>query len=319
MSYAGPVMILGAATLWGTVGPAQVAAGSTADPGVIGVLRVLVGGAVLGLFTLRGVRWRSFARAGVLAWIAVGATATGVFQIAFMHAVDTTGAAMATAVVLGLAPVATGLCARWWTGEQITGGWVAGTAAAVAGCVLLLAPWSSGGMSLVGMGLAATSGFCYGVYTVAAKRIASGHAVAAPAAVTFTLLLPGLVLSPMVLARPDGLASASSLALVAWTGIACTAVAYTLFLGGLRTTSATTAGTLSLLEPLVAVGMGVMLLREDLGVSAAAGCAMLLLGLVVVTTAGPRRDSRREVVPPSPRPLPGRTDPRGCTGSRSPA
>jgi DME family drug/metabolite transporter len=213
-------MILGVAILWGTVGPAQVAAGSTADPGVIGVLRLLVGGAVLGLFTLRGVRWRSFAHAGVLGWIGIGAAATGVFQIAFMHAVDTAGAAMATAMALGLAPIATGLCAWWWAGEQITSGWVAGTAAAVAGCVVLLAPWSSGGMSVAGMGLAATSGFCYGVYTVAAKRIVSGHAIAAPAAVTLTLLLPGLALSPMVVARPDGLASASSLALVAWTGIA---------------------------------------------------------------------------------------------------
>jgi drug/metabolite transporter, DME family len=104
--------VLLAAALWGTVGPAQVLAGSAADPGALGVGRLLAGGAVLALLGLRTGGWAALLRPGVRGWVGLAAIATGVYQVAFAHAVHELGAALGTAIALGVAPVATGLCAR---------------------------------------------------------------------------------------------------------------------------------------------------------------------------------------------------------------
>jgi drug/metabolite transporter, DME family len=274
--------VLGAAALWGTVGPAQVIAGSQADPGALGVARLLVGGAVLSLLCLRADLWRALLRREVAGWVVLAAVATGVYQVTFMHAVDEVGAALGTAIALGVAPIGTGVCARWWTGERLTAGWFCGTLAACAGTVVLLNPAGSSRLNVAGVVIALGSGLCYGVYTVAAKKFLRAGAAPLPAT-SASLLLAGLVLTPVLAARPAHLADRDSLALIGWTGIAATAGAYACFIVGLGRTSASAAGTLSLAEPLLAVALGVLLLRESLSPAAAAGCALLLTGLIVVT------------------------------------
>jgi DME family drug/metabolite transporter len=83
--------------------------------------------------------------------------------------------------------------------------------------------------------------------------------------------------------RHDHLADGDSLLLVAWLALAGTAAAYAAFVHGLDRTSASTAGTLSLAEPLLAAAAGVLVLHERLSPSATLGCLILLAGLAVVT------------------------------------
>ncbi len=69
------VAVLGAAVLWGTVGPAQVLAGSDADPLAFGAARLLLGGVVLLLVVAvlepRDLgRWRVVVRRPVLPQLA---------------------------------------------------------------------------------------------------------------------------------------------------------------------------------------------------------------------------------------------------------
>lgn len=278
----GAAAVLAAAALWGTVGPAQVLAASPADPGALGVARLLVGGLVLAVFCAKPASWRKVLRRGVIGWVLLAAVATGVYQIAFMHAVDQLGAALGTAVALGVAPIATGLCARWWTSERFTAGWIAGTLAAVTGCVILLNPWGTAPASLTGVGIALVSGLCYGVYTVAAKRYLQAGVPALPAT-SITLLVAGVALSPLLAIHPEYLIDARSLALIAWIGLAGTAAAYAAFIYGLRRTTAPTAGTLSLAEPLLAAALGFLVLQEQLTASALIGCLILIAGLAIVT------------------------------------
>lgn len=229
--------MLGAALLWGTVGPAQVLAESEADPGALGVARLLIGGAALAALSSRGSAWRQLLRRDVIGWLLLAALATGVYQVAFMHAVDQLGAALGTAIALGVAPVVTGLCARWWTHDRMTLGWAAGTAAAIIGCTVLLDPWGAEGVAGTGVAVALVSGACYGVYTVAAKRFLSTGVPALPAT-SFTLILAGVLLSPIIVLNPAHLADADSLLLIGWIGLAGTALAYALFVYGLRRTTA---------------------------------------------------------------------------------
>lgn len=289
---AGPAAVLGAALLWGTVGPAQVLAGSAADPGSLGVARLLVGGLALAVLAPRLALWRKVLRADTFGWVLLAALATGVYQVTFMHAVDQLGAALGTAIALGVAPVATGLCARWWMRDKLTLGWATGTGAAILGCAVLLGPTGTSGIEAAGIGVALVSGACYGVYTVAAKRFLTAGVPALPAT-SLTLLLAGVALSPLLLARPEHLAEGSSLALIGWTGLAGTAVAYALFISGLQHTTAPVAGTLSLAEPLLAAALGMLVLQERLSLAAYGGCALLLCGLIAVTVLEARQSRRR--------------------------
>ena len=287
----GAATVLSAAALWGTVGPAQVLAASAADPGALGVARVLLGGLGLALFCRRPAAWRALTRRDVIGWVLLAALATGVYQITFMHAVEQLGAALGTTIALGVAPITTGLCAHWWTAEHLTLGWTLGTVAAVVGCVILLNPWGTEQISVAGISIALISGSCYGAYTVATKRFLQAGAPALPAT-TITLLVAGIALSPLLWLHHDHLTDPNSLLLIAWIALAGTTAAYAAFVHGLHRTTAPTAGTLSLAEPLLSAALGVLVLHERLSPAATLGCLILLAGLATVTLVDARSRPR---------------------------
>ncbi|MFJ3944035.1 DMT family transporter [Streptomyces griseoaurantiacus] len=302
----GAGLVLGAALLWGTVGPAQGLAGEVMNPAALGGWRLVVGGAVLALLCRRHLRGlRPVLRRGLVRPLLVCALATGVFQAAFLYATARTGAALATVVALGVAPVATGVIARLVTGEALTRTWALSTAAAVLGCALLFVPDGAGRAEADVLGLltAAASGVCYGLYTVYARRLATDHpGVHLPTVSALALLLGSVPLLPWMAGSVTALARPAALGLVAWLGLAATALAYWLFSVGLRTTGAAAVGTLSLAEPLAATVLGVFVLHEHLTATAATGSLLIMGGLVLacLPAAASPAPARREPAQPAP-------------------
>jgi DME family drug/metabolite transporter len=218
----------------------------------------------------------------------LAAVSTGVFQAVFFAAVDRTGAGLATLVALGAAPAATGVCAHYLQGEPITLGWVASTVGAVAGCALLLLPNGRSGVDALGVLLALIAAGCYGGYTVAAKQLLrTGRPV--EGVIAASLLGGGLVLAPAFTLHSSGLLSARGVLLVVWLGLVCTALAYVLFVRGLRNVPASTAGTLSLAEPLVAVTVSALMLGERLAALTVIGGSLLLAGIAFASLPSLRR------------------------------
>jgi drug/metabolite transporter, DME family len=302
----GSLQVLAAAALWGTTGPVQVLARLPVAPAAVGGMRILAGGLVLLARTLarRGsgpLATPARGGPGPLAALArqrchrrpllAASCATGVFQAAYFTSVSRTGAALATAIVFGVAPVTTGLAARVIGRSPLGWGWAAGTGCAVAGCVLLLLPGHASRVDGVGVVLAIVAAGCYAVYTVSAKRLADDGA-AMPAAVSITLIAGGLLLTPWLVAAGPGLFTGRALLTAAWLGPVTTAAAYMLFVQGLRTVSAATAGTLSLAEPLIAALAGIGLLHEHLTAPAVIGCGLLAAGLAFASLQPPRRRAR---------------------------
>ena len=195
----GAFLVLAAAALWGTTGPVQVLARLPVAPAAVGGMRILTGGLVLLAWTLvRRATGRSAPSIRLRRhWrpLLAASCATGVFQAAYFTSVSRSGAALATAIVFGVAPVATGLAA-WVIGRSPLGlGWAASTACAVAGCILLLSPGPGSRADGVGVVLAVVAAACYAVYTVSAKRLAEDGA-AMITAVSITLIAGGLMLTP---------------------------------------------------------------------------------------------------------------------------
>jgi DME family drug/metabolite transporter len=73
--------------------------------------------------------------------------------------------------------------------------------------------------------------------------------------------------------------------LLVYLGLGPTAVAYALFTAGLGRVPATVAGIVSLLEPLTATTLGLLVFGERLGAVGVAGACLLLAALTLLTTA----------------------------------
>jgi DME family drug/metabolite transporter len=111
------------------------------------------------------------------------------------------------------------------------------------------------------------------------------------AAATFTLA--ALWLSPALLAEPAVRAPlVLGWPLFLYLGLGPTACAYALFTIGLRRLPATVAGIATLLEPLTAATLGLLVFGEHLGLAGAAGALLLLASLILVAAGLETRASR---------------------------
>jgi drug/metabolite transporter, DME family len=133
--------VLAAAVLFGTTGTSQALGPDTTTPLGVGTARLAIGGAALvAVLPLLGGRPRDAVRmwrtpAGLLAGVC-----TAGYQVAFFAAVASAGVAVGTLVTIGSGPLFAGLLAWAVLGSRPTRGWVAATAACVAGLVLLSSP-----------------------------------------------------------------------------------------------------------------------------------------------------------------------------------
>ena len=281
ISY-GTLLILIAAILWGTTGTSQALAPLGAHPLTVGALRLAVGGSALLLFALiRGQITRDCFRRPVVTLVAALLVAT--YQISFFKAVGATGVAVGTMVAIGSGPLFAGLFALIFHRERPDRRWLIATALALAGLRVLFipAPGSTTQINSTGVLLALLAGASYAGYALSLKHLLPGNSSDAIIAIVFTL--GGLLLSPFLFhtdlhwaIEPGGLLVVSHLGLIA------TALAYLLFARGLQSVPAVHAVTLSLAEPLTAATLGIIVLKEQLTLTAAIGMALVLVGLIVL-------------------------------------
>lgn len=158
--------------------------------------------------------------------------------------------------------------------------WV--VAAMVIGGLLILVPEPRLGNRLVeGLAWGVASGFAFALLAVSNRALAARHP---PATIAFwqnvcaaVCLLPMLALSP---ALPD----ARDLALLVVLGLACTALAHTLFIRSMRALTAHTASVVATLEPVYGIALAAVLLGEVPDTRTMLG-ALLIVGAVLAASA----------------------------------
>lgn len=215
---------------------------------------------------------------------------TALYQGLYFLAVLSVGVSVATVVALGLAPILATVwehaAVRTWPSWRELGV----LAAALAGLILISAhaghgPAAGADQPTWGLLLAVASGATYAATTVL------GHTLAQqvdPVALTTCATAAGAV----ALAPFFGVAAASgqpvlgwdpvSLALLAYLGVATMALSYGLLYAGLRTTSGSAATVATLVEPLAAASLAVVLLGERLPWQAVLGGILILAAVVVL-------------------------------------
>ena len=163
----------------------------------------------------------------------------------------------------------------------------------VSGLALTVPRFDGLGASLRGLAWGVLSGATFAWLAVRNRRYASTHparsialwqnAFAALCLVPVALLWPGAATWP----------GARDLALIVVLGVACTALAHTLFVASLATVSAHAASIVAALEPVYGIALAAWLLGERPTPGMLAGCA-LLVGAAVVASRGagaPRDDA----------------------------
>lgn len=313
------LLVLAAAVCFGTTGTAQ-ALGPEADPISLGAARILIGGGALAAVALavhlsgrRGdatgtsvaptsggsvgprVRRRLSMPFGAGVTVAVGALGVLAYQPAFFAGTAANGVAVGTVVALGSAPVLTGAL-DWALRRRFPGRvWIAATVLATAGVAILAAATGTGPSAVDPLGVAASvgAGASYAVYTLAGKSLldrgwtpsaSMGSMFGVAAAVSLPVLL---TTDAAWITTPEGLAMAL------WLGLVTTTAAYLLFGAGLKRLTPATVSTLTLAEPLTATLLGVLVLQEQLPVTAVAGLLVLASGIVLLAVASSRRMPRR--------------------------
>ncbi len=284
--------VTAAGVLWGTAGVAGLALGERTglQPLSVGWYRLAIAALVLlGARALRG-GWRpAVARADLPRVAGVGVLLAW-YQVAFFAAVDHAGVALATLVTLGLAPVLVAV-ATAAAGRERPRAAVLAALVAIAGLALLVGVPSGGDPAgrVPGALLALGSAAGYAGVTLLSRglagRVAPADLTVAGFVVGAVALLPLAAASGLGLAAPGAAPSAGTLALLLYLGAVPSALAYSLFFAGLRTTGATAAAVITLVEPLTAAVLAAVLVGERLGPAGLAGGALLLAAVVTLALA----------------------------------
>ncbi|PYN08310.1 MAG: EamA family transporter [Candidatus Rokuibacteriota bacterium] len=279
-----------AAVSWGTTGSVTtlLVSHASATPLLVGAARMLTG-AVLLLAAARLVEGAIRPAPGE-AWryLALGAC-MALFQATYFTAVTRVGIAVTALVAICSAPIMIAALATALLGERPTRGLVVALVLGVAGTALLVAApvaTPTAPRPLSGVLLALAAGLAYALYVVIAKAAVMRTAPLRLAALTFAvaavLMAPALLMPGAVTQLALGWLG------LLYLGAVTTAGAYALYTAGLRYVSASAAGVASLLEPLTATLLGVLLFGERFGVLGWIGAALLLAGLALLVEGEPR-------------------------------
>jgi len=153
----------------------------------------------------------------------------------------------------------------------------------VAGLVLTVPGFDGRDASLRGLAWGVLSGMTFAWLAVRNRRYAQSHPARSIA--LWQNAFAALCLAPLVLFWPAAARwpTAHEAALVLVLGVACTALAHTLFVASLSTVSAHTASVVAALEPVYGIALAAWLLGERPAGGMLAGCALLVAAAVVAS------------------------------------
>jgi len=277
------------ALLWGTTGTA-----ATFAPGVgplaIGAVSLGLGGILQAVIAVPALGRKRLALVGRWRVVVLGAVAVAIYPLAFYSSMHLAGVAIGSVVSLASAPLASGVLERVIDHSTLSLPWMVAAALGVVGSTLLCLSKLDGqngplASTLAGMALGLVAGITYAGYSWAAHRLMhDGLGRAASMGAVFggggLLLLPVLLLTGGPL-----LATREAVTVGAYMALVPMFLGYVLFGYGLAQVPASTATTLTLIEPAVAAILAVVVVGEQLAVLGWAGLGLIGIVLVILAAA----------------------------------
>ena len=216
--------------------------------------------------------------------LAVNGALLAVHWVAFFAAVQRTSVAI-TLVGYASFPLFVVLFERGEGGQSEQGGRVGRASVAalvVAGLLLTVPSFAPGDRGAQGLLLGVLSGLAFAILVLRNRSL-----VARIEPTTIALwqnAAAALFLAPVVLVTPGSRVPApADWMLLIVLGVACTALAHTLFIASMRRVSAHTASVVAALEPVYGIALAVVLLGEIPSLRTLAGAALIVVAAIVAS------------------------------------
>ena len=290
-AWRGLLLVSGAGVVWGTIGPAVqlVHAGSGLSPWTIGAYRAIAAVTALVAASLATGRLPACVALSRSRWrrVIVTGLSTAAFQLLFFVAVLAAGVSVATVVSLGLPPVLLLVLAAVQRRRAPTPGQVVTVTTALAGLALVSVAGGTGAgaapNAALGILAALGSGTAYAVSTHVGAPLSRGEDALTVTTATTTVaaaaLVPGGLAVATLRGEPMTTSDAGSWLLLVYLGVVTMGFAYVLLFAGLRSTASGTAVVATLLEPVTAVLIAVLLLDEQPTAAVAVGALLILAAI----------------------------------------
>ncbi|WP_017349215.1 DMT family transporter [Pantoea sp. A4] len=279
--------VLIAALLWGTTGTAATFAPAL-SPLAIGAVAMGTGGILQAL-----VAWSAIIRQRRQIWqqrryLLMGAVAVAIYPLSFYASMHLAGVAVGTVISIGSAPLLSALLEFWLEGHRLSRRWMWGSAVGVTGMGLLTFAESHGSQAvnthaLVGILLGLVAGLTYAFYSWSARQMMQ-QGTSGRAAMGATFGIGGLLLMPVLLLTGAPLLHAWVNAAVGiYMALVPMFIGYLCYGMGLARIRASTATTITLLEPVVAAILAVVWVGETLPLMGWGGIVLIVGCLVIIT------------------------------------
>lgn len=286
-SRRGILLILLSGVLWGTVGTSsKILYGiSATTPLSVGFFRLAISVPVLLTACWITQRRKIFevSRHDLALMFFMGLT-TALYQLFYLASVERAGVAVATLITLCTAPIMVAVFSVIITKERPSTFAVLALIGALAGTAILVGFQENTGdvsRSLSGKFLALGSALGYAIITLTTRKLAGRYHPIQPIAISFTI--GAIVLFVITLSKGVVLDySPVGWSLLVYLGVIPTALAYVLFITGMRYTTATVASTATLIEPLTSTILAWLVFGEHFSPMGGIGVALLVGSLALL-------------------------------------
>ena len=292
--FVGIIAVVIAAVLWGTTGTAATFAPQVSPLGIASVT-MGVGGLLLALVAARPIARHKTELFNNRLLVLAAAVNVAIYPLAFYSSMKLSGVAVGNVISIGLAPIAAALIEWTFDKQPLNRRWLISIAFGVTGVVCLAtakpaSSFESTATSLhnsVGILLGLVAAFTYAMYSWIARRLID-RGIASRAAMGSMFGLGALLLMPVLFVTGAPLlASVNNFSVGLYMAVVPMFIAYLLFGRGLTVVRASLATTITLLEPVVAALLAVMVVGEKLSLTGWFGIGLISACLLIATLRKP--------------------------------
>lgn len=285
--YLGILTVILASLLWGTTGTAATFAPAL-SPLFIGSFAMGIGGILqCGLATVKIVHDRALL-AVHCRFLIVGALAVAIYPLAFYSSMRLSGVTIGTVVSIGSAPILSAIIEYFSRDFQLNKQWAMGALLGIIGMVLLA--FSDNASTTIqnthvnlGILLGLVAGLTYALYSWSARQLLL-KGVNTKAAMGATFGCGGLLLIPVMLITGSAFVNSwNNMAVGFYMALIPMFLGYLCYGFGLSKISASMATTITLLEPVIAAILAMLIVGECLSLIGWIGMLLIFICLIMVT------------------------------------
>lgn len=285
--YLGILAVILASLLWGTTGTAATFAPAL-SPLFIGSFAMGMGGILqCGLATVKIVHDRALL-AVHCRFLIVGALAVAIYPLAFYSSMRLSGVTIGTVVSIGSAPILSAIIEYFSRDFQLNKQWAMGALLGIIGMVMLA--FSDNASTTIqythvnlGILLGLVAGLTYALYSWSARQLML-KGVNTKVAMGATFGCGGLLLIPVMLITGSAFVTSwNNMAVGFYMALIPMFLGYLCYGFGLSKISASMATTITLLEPVIAAILAMLIVGECLSLIGWIGMLLIFICLIMVT------------------------------------